>query len=89
MEPERRHQSRKEPEKLTYVHFGPENGGIVLNASEGGIAFFAIAPLHQTGPIRLAIVPRDNAPRKPPAGLTVLAVSRVAEALQAAFTASA
>jgi len=38
---------------------------------------------------RLAIVPRDNAPRKPPAGLTVLAVSRVAEALQAAFTASA
>jgi DNA repair protein RadA/Sms len=38
---------------------------------------------------RVAIVPRDNAPRKPPAGLTVLAVSRVAEALAAAFTASA
>ena len=38
---------------------------------------------------RVAIVPRDNAPRKPPAGLTVLAVSRVAEALEAAFTASA
>jgi hypothetical protein len=60
MEPERRHQSRKEPDKLTYVHFVPENGGIVLNASEGGIAFFAIAPLHQTGPIRLAIVPRNQ-----------------------------
>src|SRR6202048_3597142 len=38
---------------------------------------------------RRAIVPRDNAPRKPPAGLTVLAVSRVAEALAAAFTARA
>jgi DNA repair protein RadA/Sms len=38
---------------------------------------------------RLAVVPRDNAPRKAPAGLTVLAVSRVGEALEAAFTASA
>ncbi len=38
---------------------------------------------------RSAIVPRDNAPRKPPAGLTVLAVSRVDEALEAAFKASA
>ncbi|TLZ27304.1 MAG: DNA repair protein RadA [Gammaproteobacteria bacterium] len=38
---------------------------------------------------RVAIVPSDNAPRKPPAGLTVLAVARVGEALEAAFTASA
>jgi hypothetical protein len=57
METERRHQPRKQPEKLAYVHFEPENGGIVLNASEGGISFFAIAPLHQTGTIRFAIVP--------------------------------
>jgi len=57
METERRQQPRKQPEKLTYVHFEPENGGIVLNASEGGISFFAIAPLHQTGTIRFAIVP--------------------------------
>src|SRR2546430_10732003 len=28
---------------------------------------------------RVAIVPRDNAPRKPPAGLTVLAVARSEE----------
>ena len=38
---------------------------------------------------RMAVVPRDNAPRKAPAGLTVLAVSRVGEALEAAFTAKA
>jgi len=57
METERRHQPRKQPENLTYVHFEPENGGIVLNASEGGISFFAIAPLHQTGTIRFAILP--------------------------------
>ncbi len=35
---------------------------------------------------RVALIPRDNAPRKPPAGLTVHAVSTVAEALAAAFT---
>jgi DNA repair protein RadA/Sms len=34
---------------------------------------------------RVAVIPRDNAPRKPPAGLTVHAVSTVAEALAAAF----
>jgi DNA repair protein RadA/Sms len=35
---------------------------------------------------KVALVPRDNAPRKAPAGLTVHAVSTVAEALTAAFT---
>jgi DNA repair protein RadA/Sms len=34
---------------------------------------------------RLAIVPRENAPRKPLEGLQVIAVSRVGEALEAAF----
>ncbi|MGP8035364.1 MAG: DNA repair protein RadA [Steroidobacteraceae bacterium] len=32
-----------------------------------------------------ALVPRDNAPRRPPAGLTVHAVGTIAEALEAAF----
>ncbi len=32
-----------------------------------------------------ALVPRDNAPRKPPDGVTVIAVSRLGEALDAAF----
>jgi DNA repair protein RadA/Sms len=34
---------------------------------------------------KTALIPRDNAPRKPPAGLGVHAVSTVAEALAAAF----
>jgi DNA repair protein RadA/Sms len=34
---------------------------------------------------KVALIPRDNAPRKSPAGLTVHAVSTVAEALAAAF----
>jgi DNA repair protein RadA/Sms len=37
---------------------------------------------------RVAVVPRDNAPRKPPEGLTVLGVAGVAEALEAAFAGS-
>jgi DNA repair protein RadA/Sms len=36
---------------------------------------------------RLAVVPRDNVPRKPPEGLTVVGVAGVAEALEAAFAA--
>lgn len=35
---------------------------------------------------KAAVVPRDNAPRKAPAGLTVLAAASVAEALEAAFS---
>jgi DNA repair protein RadA/Sms len=36
---------------------------------------------------RLAVVPKDNAPRKPLEGLEVLAVSRVSEGLEGAFSA--
>src|SRR5579863_4101345 len=36
---------------------------------------------------RVAVVPRDNAPRKPPEGLTVVGVAGVAEALEGAFAA--
>jgi DNA repair protein RadA/Sms len=34
---------------------------------------------------RIAVVPQGNAPRKPPPGIRVLAVSRIAEALEAAL----
>src|SRR5262249_19773292 len=34
---------------------------------------------------KVALIPRDNAPRKPPAALSLHAVSTVAEALAAAF----
>jgi DNA repair protein RadA/Sms len=39
---------------------------------------------HKQG-FKAAIVPKENAPRKPLEGLTVIAVSRVSEALQAAL----
>jgi cell division protein FtsN len=34
------------------IHFEPNNGGIVLNVSEGGLCFHSIAPVHRNGPIR-------------------------------------
>jgi DNA repair protein RadA/Sms len=34
---------------------------------------------------RSAIVPKDNAPRRPPSGMSVIGVSRISEALEAAF----
>ncbi len=38
---------------------------------------------------KVAVIPRDNAPRRPPPGLTLHAVSTVAEALAAAFARTA
>jgi DNA repair protein RadA/Sms len=35
---------------------------------------------------RIAVVPLGNAPRRPPQGLSIITVSRVEEAIQAAFT---
>jgi DNA repair protein RadA/Sms len=35
---------------------------------------------------RVAVVPQGNAPRRPPQGIRVVAVSRIGEALQAAMT---
>ena len=42
---------------------------------------------HKQG-FRIAVVPRENAPRKPLDGLQVLAVGRVGEALEAVFNRS-
>ncbi len=50
--PERR-SPRRVLEKLAYVHMEPDSGAIVLNVSEGGLAFHAVGPVLQTGTIRL------------------------------------
>jgi hypothetical protein len=57
MKPERRCTNRERPEELSYIQFLPEGGGIVVNASEQGLAFHAAAALRQTGPIQLCISP--------------------------------
>src|ERR1700738_810747 len=60
MQPERRHTKRTTPEELSYIRFEPEGGGIVLNASEEGLAFQAAAPVRQSGKIRFCISPNPE-----------------------------
>jgi hypothetical protein len=59
---ERRLSIRKTPEYLSYLSLPSDNGGIVLDVSEGGLRFQAIAPVEADGPIhfRFAI---DSATR--------------------------
>ncbi len=49
---ERRETPRTTLDKILYVNLEPHNGGIVLNVSDGGMAFQAIAPIQHAGPIR-------------------------------------
>lgn len=59
---ERRHSARKIPEYLAYLGLPSNNGGIVVDISEGGVGFRAIAAVQADGPIhfRFAI---DSAAR--------------------------
>ena len=57
---ERRTAKRISPQELTYVRFEPDGGGIVLNASEHGLAFHAAAPLRQSGTLQLCISPNPE-----------------------------
>ena len=50
---ERRHNSRMAVNGLTYVNLGRDNGGIVLNISEGGLCFQSRAPVRTVETIRL------------------------------------
>lgn len=51
MPQERRLSTRKTPEHLTYLSLPMNNGGIVVDVSEGGLGFRAITPVEADGPI--------------------------------------
>ena len=51
MQNERRLSIRKPLERLAYISLPFNNGGIVLDVSEGGLGFHAIAPVEADGPI--------------------------------------
>lgn len=57
---ERRSLQREKPEKLSYIQFEPQGGGIVVNASEQGLAFHAANAIRRLGPIRLSISPNPT-----------------------------
>lgn len=54
--PERRRTPRTSLEEIVYVDMGPGNGGVVLNVSEGGLAFCAAVPIRQPGVIRFSLL---------------------------------
>ena len=60
MNSERRSIHRKRPEELSYIQFEPEGGGIVLNASEQGLAFQTATAVRLSGHVRLSISPNPK-----------------------------
>ncbi len=49
---ERRENPRTKVAALAYINFEPNNGGIVLNVSEGGLCFHAVTPVQLDGTLR-------------------------------------
>lgn len=50
--PERRQTPRTTLDKHAYINIEPDNGGIVLNVSEGGLCFHSFDPLPKNGKVR-------------------------------------
>jgi hypothetical protein len=50
--PERRQSTRTTINSVVYINFDSDNGGIVLNVSEGGLCFQSVASVHANGTIR-------------------------------------
>lgn len=51
IETERRQTPRMTVEGLAYVNLEPDNGGIILNISEGGLCFYSTTPVQRTATI--------------------------------------
>jgi len=60
MEQERRLSDRKTLNPLPYINLPGNNGGIVLDISEQGLRFRAIAPVEHTGPILFWFTAHSN-----------------------------
>ena len=52
IQPDRRRTPRTKLEALAYVNFEPDNGGIVMDISEKGLCFRAVAPVEPDDVIR-------------------------------------
>ena len=50
--PQRRQTTRTTLNSVVYINFDPDNGGIVLNVSEGGLCFHSVAPVQREGTLR-------------------------------------
>src|SRR6185503_17582478 len=52
---DRRHSPRVQLDQLAYLNIEPDNGGIVLNVSEGGLCFRSMGMLESDSPLRLSL----------------------------------
>jgi hypothetical protein len=52
---DRRESPRTKLVEIAYIGMGPENGGLVLDVSEGGLSFHAVAPVERSQIIRFLL----------------------------------
>lgn len=57
---ERRQYPRTKLAEIAYIGMGPENGGLVLDVSDGGLSFHSVAPVQQSENIRFLLSLRGH-----------------------------
>jgi PilZ domain len=57
---ERRQTPRTKLVEIAYIGMGPENGGLVLDVSDGGLSFHAVAPVQPAGTITFLLSLRGH-----------------------------
>jgi hypothetical protein len=60
MKPDRRQTPRTKLVEIAYIGMGPENGGLVLDVSDGGLSFHAVAPVCQDETIHFLLSLRGH-----------------------------
>lgn len=57
---DRRHAPRTKLVEIAYIGMGPENGGLVLDVSDGGLSFHSVAPVQPAETIRFLLSLRGH-----------------------------
>jgi hypothetical protein len=60
MTPDRRQAPRTKLVEIAYIGMGPENGGLVLDVSEGGLSFHSVAPVSRSETINFLLSSRGH-----------------------------
>jgi hypothetical protein len=58
--PDRRQTPRTKLVEIAYLGMGPENGGLVLDVSDGGLSFHAVAPVQKAATIQFLLSLRGH-----------------------------
>lgn len=58
--PDRRQSPRTKLSEIAYIGMGPENGGLVLDVSDGGLSFHAVAPVLRAEKIHFVLSLRGH-----------------------------